>query len=437
MIEQMMLLSKKFFAQPELFYAITTIFPFIFFLELPLYILILLSSLYSSFSAIDLPRCQNAFYPKISCILSGYNEGDSIKISLHSLYEQIYPGILEILVIIDGATVNHHTYNAVRNFMQQHPNTCKRIIRLIAKTTRGGHASSINLGIKLARSDYVLVLDGDSSCDNDMLSIAITNFKDPDVVGMSGMIRVRDPEKNLLTTLQAIEYILGIHVARSGLSTLKCLNIISSAFGVFRRDFLMRIGGWKNGAAEDLDLTIRMQAYFKRYPNLKIIHDSRAVVHTEVPTTPNRLFKQRWRWEGDLFYIYVRRHWRVLRPRYLGWPTFIMIFWSSLLLQLTMPLVILLYFIYLVFNYLDSMGSLLLLAYLFYLTLNTAIFSFYLLLGSERKSRDFNFFWFIPLMPIYQFMMRIWAGIALIYEIIFKTHRGTTMAPWWILRKSD
>jgi poly-beta-1,6-N-acetyl-D-glucosamine synthase len=437
MMEQSIALLQYILAQPELLPTLIVFLPLAMFFELPLYMLILLSIAYNSFHSTHTERHQGAFYPRISCIISGYDEGESIKMTLHSLFEQLYPGILEILVIIDGADLNVPTMNAVRAFMKQYPNTPKRIVQLIPKKTRGGHASSINLGIKLAKSKYILVLDGDSSCDNDMLSNAIENFKDPNIVGLSGMIRVRNDQKNLLVSLQAIEYLLGIHMGRLGLSVLKSLNIISSTFGIFRRDFLIKIGGWKNGTAEDLDLTIRIQAYFKRYPNLKMLHDSRAVVHTDAPETLLTLLKQRWRWEGDLFYIYIRRHWQILRPRYLGWPLFIITVWSSLLLQLIMPIATLFYLIYLIFNCCVCLIGILALSYLFYFILSGSLFSFYLLFLSERKNHDLKFLIFLPLMPIYQLLMRLWAGIALIYEIIFKTHRGSSMAPWWVLRKAN
>ena len=37
----------------------------------------------------------------------------------------------------------------------------------------------------------------------------------------------------------------------------------------------------------------------------------------------------------------------------------------------------------------------------------------------------------------YQFFMRLWAGVALLYEMVFNTHLDTTMAPYTIARRAD
>jgi poly-beta-1,6-N-acetyl-D-glucosamine synthase len=423
LFEQALALIQYIILQPALWRLMVVLIPFVILIELPFYVLMLSSILYNALTSTFADKNPHPFFPFVSCVISAYAEGELIKTTLYSLMEQLYPGTIEIIVVVDDAATNIETLRAIQEFMHQYPNTSKRIIHLVPKATRGGHASSMNLGIKLAKGEYVLILDADTSCDNDLIKMAIENFRDPNIVGVSGMLRVRNAKKNLLTTLQAIEYLLGIHMGRIGLSALKTLNIISGAFGVFRRDFLIKIGGWKNGSAEDLDLTIRMQAYFQRYPNLRVIHDSRAVAHTE---------------EGDMFYIYCRRHWRVLRPKYLGWPLFIVIVWSGLLLHIIMPIALLFYFTYLIFVYpwTYTLG-ILMLGYFFYLILSSVMFVVYLLLVSERKVNDTAYFMFLPLMPFYQLAMRLWAGIALIYEIIFKTHKDSKMAPWWVIRKTD
>ena len=60
----------------------------------------------------------------------------------------------------------------------------------------------------------------------------------------------------------------------------------------------------------------------------------------------------------------------------------------------------------------------------------------HILFVSERKKYDLSFFWLLPLFPFYTFFMRVWAGIATISEIFLHTHQDTSMAPWWVLKKS-
>jgi cellulose synthase/poly-beta-1,6-N-acetylglucosamine synthase-like glycosyltransferase len=50
-------------------------------------------------------------------------------------------------------------------------------------------------------------------------------------------------------------------------STFNVLNNISGAFGAFRASTLKLIGGWDNGSAEDIDITLRLKNYFGRRIN--------------------------------------------------------------------------------------------------------------------------------------------------------------------------
>lgn len=410
--------------------------PYILAIELPFYVITTLTIfrfyLYEIFSV----KKHLPFYPKVTCIVTAYNEGRDIIRTLHSLSEQLYKGTVEILIIIDGAEVNQHTVQAAQQFIKQFSSPKHRHIRIIAKQTRGGHASSLNIGIKLAKGEIIIILDGDCSCDNDMIANTVRSFNKENIVGMSGTLRVRNAQKNLLTRLQSIEYMLGIHLSRLGLAKLDILNNVSSAFGAFRKDFLLKIGGWKNGSAEDLDLTFRIQAFFKRHPGLKLTHNPYAVVHTDVPTTWRKLFKQRLRWDGDIFYIYFYRHWRSFRPKFLGWKAFIGLTWYVLLLHVILPFIIIFGVIFLLFSHpLEYLNLLMVITYIYYFSLILFLYTIYWLLVSERKKQDLKFLPYLLLMPIYHLIMRVWSGIAILFEILLHSHRDSTMGPWWVNRK--
>ena len=203
-------------------------------------------------------------------------------------------------------------------------------------------------------------------------------------------------------------------------------------------EFLRQIGGWKNGTGEDLDLTLRIKAYFKRHPKLNLIHEPDAIVHTDVPDTVVSFLKQRFRWDGALFYLYCRRHWRTLRPKYLGWKNFIGTIWYGLLMQIVLPFAIILYLYYLFAHYtLAYIIILFSIIYLYYMLTMCLFFVIYISLVSERKSYDCRFCWVFPLFPIYQMFVRIWSAVAILYEIVMHTHKNSNMAPWWVIRKTD
>ncbi|WP_250637430.1 glycosyltransferase family 2 protein [Francisella uliginis] len=126
-----------------------------------------------------------------------------------------------------------------------------------------GHASSSNLGFKLSSGELVMTLDADTSYDNDMISNMVQQFADPNVIASSGTLRARNIKKNILTRMQGIEYMLGIHMSRIALSNANSVNNISGAYGCFRKSLLKKTTLWRNGSAEDLDLTLRLQFFLK------------------------------------------------------------------------------------------------------------------------------------------------------------------------------
>ena len=107
-------------------------------------------------------------------------------------------------------------------------------------------------------------------------------------------------------------------LAKIGLSEWNVVNNVSGAFGAFRRSFLQKIGGWDTHTAEDLDITLRIKNYFGRRP-LRIPFEPRAIGHTDAPVTFRQFLMQRLRWDGDLFFLYVRKHRHSFTPRLLGW----------------------------------------------------------------------------------------------------------------------
>lgn len=438
MIENALTLVISLLERRDLFWSLFLLMPMIIIVELPFYLIILLSVCYGAIKVRFIGEKSILHYPMMTCVICAYSEGKDILKSMNSMLEQRYPGVIEILVVVDDAKMNQTTYLAAKQFANQHAHTPKRYFQVIPRTSRGGRASSLNLGLFLAKGALLLALDGDTSCDNDVFIQAVKNFDDENLVGLSGALRVRNAKVNLLTRLQSLEYLLGIQMSRTGLGNLNILNNISGASGIFRTDFVRKIGGWKNGSAEDLDMIMRIKAYFRRYPLLRMQHDSNMVSHTDVPTRWKGLLKQRLRWEGDLFFIICRRHWRSINPRKIGWMYFFGMIWSELFLLMIIPMCILISLpLMWIYDSFSVMLSVLMLGYLYYLALSFLIFSVYWLLLSERKKEDLKSILYLPVLPIYNFIMRVWAALAILSEILFSTHKDTSMAPWWVLRKGE
>jgi cellulose synthase/poly-beta-1,6-N-acetylglucosamine synthase-like glycosyltransferase len=280
-------------------------------------------------------------------------------------------------------------------------------------------------------------MDGDTSFDNDMVAHAVGHFMDPEVVGVAGSLRVRNVASSLWTRLQAIEYALSIQSAKVGLSEFNIVNNISGAFGIFRRSFLKAIGGWDSGTAEDTDLTLRIKSYFGRHPQLKILFDPEAIGHTDAPESFRGFLRQRLRWDGDLFYLYVLKHRFSLCPAILGWRNLAMLLWTGLFFQLVMPIVIIVYTVWVFWMYPTAyMLAVTVLVYLFYLLMTVLFFTLFIAFFSERPMQDLRLAPLLPVMPFFTFFTRVWAGVATLWEILAVSHLDSAMAPWYVLRKN-
>jgi cellulose synthase/poly-beta-1,6-N-acetylglucosamine synthase-like glycosyltransferase len=117
---------------------------------------------------------------------------------------------------------------------------------------------------------------------------------------------------------QVLEYLRGFLGTRIAWSEMNGMLIISGAFGVFRRDALVALGGFSRATlGEDMEMTMRIHHLLR--PQLKDAHVEfapDAVCWTDAPGTMSGLRNQRVRWRAG-FLDNLRLHWQMFgRPRY-------------------------------------------------------------------------------------------------------------------------
>ena len=413
------------------------LFPFFLLFELPLNLLVMLGVLRWFARQRSKVPYTSLYRPRVSCIITCYSEGMDVQKTLLSLCEQTYPGSIEIVPVVDGAAVNHETLEAVRRFKVDPLLYPRRYLRPIAKWQRGGRVSSLNAGLALCSGEIIMVHDGDTSFDNNMVSAMVRHFEDPNVPAVAGSLRVRNVWASLTTAVQALEYLLSIHMAKIGLSEWNLVNNVSGAFGAFRRSFIERAGGWDTHTAEDLDMTLRIKSYFGRYRSLRIPFEPEAIGHTDAPVTFRQFLMQRLRWDGDLLFLYVRKHPASITPRLMGWGNFIMTLISGFFFQLVLPFIILgsslFALLVLPWQTLALLGAL---VYLLYLLITLLLYLCMLGLISERPRQDLRLAVLVPIFPLFMFIMRCWSAVAMLNELFRRGHEETSMAPWWVIKKA-
>ena len=414
----------------ELFFVF---FPMMIMIELPLFILVASGVFRWSWSA---DNSEPTVFPSISFIITCYGEGDAIRQTIDTLVEQIYPNNIEILVVVDGAKQNQDTYQAALEGENRHHSHKMRLVRVVPKWQRGGRVSTLNAGLSEAKNELVINVDGDTSFDNDMAWKMAKQFSDPNVLASGGALRVRNWDANFLTRMQSLEYMMSMQAGKTGMSNWGVLNNISGAFGAFRINVIKQVGGWDTHTAEDLDLTMRLKQYKGRHPSSRLAFTPHAVGHTDAPDTLKILIMQRLRWDGDLLFLFLRKHKQGLNPRLLGWGNFIYTLVYGILQNVVLPLLMVIFSLYMVITYpMTVVLSMLMCIYLVYITFIIFIFMIYIFLVSERSKEDIKLSIWLPIYPLYALFMRMITAFSMINEITRRSHEESSMAPWWVLKR--
>jgi biofilm PGA synthesis N-glycosyltransferase PgaC len=269
-------------------------------------------------------------WPFVSVFVPAYNESDTIDAALASLRQLDYPNF-EVIVVDDGSTDDTYT-KAIRH-QGQHGGCVMRVFRKI----NGGKWSAHNFAFARSRGELVLCLDADSRVENDALRRLVARMADPAVSAVSGQIRVRN-RVNLLTRLQALEYIMANGAMRMAQSASGTVLVVPGPIGLFRRSVLeevfMRFGYHERSLAagevlgpfegdtfaEDFDLSLAILSL-----NGRVVYEPHAVSHTKSPDWSMTLLNQRYRWARGTIQVlrklikraYHRRE--MLHPRLLAW----------------------------------------------------------------------------------------------------------------------
>ncbi len=299
---------------------------------------------------------------KVSIIVPAYNEEKVLPKSLPSLIAQTHPNI-EIIVVDDGST--DLTYQIAKNYEFE---SDTKSLKVLTKPN-SGKANAINYGIKHATGELIMVVDADSKLDKNAVELMAGYFINPEIAAVAGSVYVSN-QNNLITKLQALEYVEGLNMVRNGQAFLKLVNIIPGPIGMFRKDALYDVGLYDDDTfAEDCDVTLKLIT--KGY---KIDFESDAVAYTEAPEHILDLIKQRYRWTRGILQA-IKKHkyllWHFRKKPAASFTMWYMLFeavfwpfmdiWTNLFiiyLSIISGVSILIFFWWVMFTILDMAGAL-------------------------------------------------------------------------------
>jgi cellulose synthase/poly-beta-1,6-N-acetylglucosamine synthase-like glycosyltransferase len=246
--------------------------------------------------------------PKVSVIIAGRNEQESIADCIRSLLEQGYPN-LEIIVVDDAST--DRTYQIARQFARRGQ---IRLVRNGAAAGRGGRPSATNLGVRISTGEFILSVDADTTYDRDLILHMIGPFHDPRVGVVAGNLKARNQAASFVTRMQAIEYMVGIGLGKRWTDLRNVTLQASGALGAFRREALLAVGRWDSEVAEDSDISLKLQK-----AGWRVRFAPRAIAMTNVPDTWIGVGRQRYRWDRGGLRTYYHKHGALMNPLRYRW----------------------------------------------------------------------------------------------------------------------
>ncbi|MBN2454663.1 glycosyltransferase [Candidatus Woesearchaeota archaeon] len=221
----------------------------------------------------------------VSVLVPCYNEEKNISSCLESILGSDYDmSKVEIIVIDDGS--KDATGEVVRKIIEK----CKANIRLL-RGEHKGKSEALNLGMKHAKNELVMSIDGDINLERETMSRLVSPMVRKEVAATNAVAVIRKPKK-LIEYFQMIEFTLN-NLIRISFSRVFDNSIwFFGAVAVYRKSVVNAVGGFKTDTlTEDMDICLEM--YSKGY---KIVTVKEARISTLAMPSLKALFRQRMRW---------------------------------------------------------------------------------------------------------------------------------------------
>lgn len=244
--------------------------------------------------------------PSVSVLVPCFNEQDTVRDVVESLALMHYPDF-EIICVNDGST--DRTGEILNELMRFYP-----MLRVVHQDRNQGKAVALNTAALVARSEYLLCIDGDAILDKDAIPWLLRHFETgPRLGAVTGNPRIRT-RSTLLGRLQVGEFSSIIGLIKRTQRIYGRLFTVSGVIAMFRRRALLDIGFWSpEMLTEDIDVSWKLQLH-----HWDVRFEPRSLCWILMPETVKGLWRQRLRWamggiQTIFKYAYVFTEWRLRR----------------------------------------------------------------------------------------------------------------------------
>lgn len=226
------------------------------------------------------------YNPTVTVVIPAYNEEKGIVRCIESVLASDYSNF-KVVVIDDGS--KDETFNEVLRY-QRDPR-----VQIYAQLNQGKWAA-LNAAIANTDSEVVVCIDADTVIDPQAIGYLARHFCNPRVGAVAGKITVAN-RGNLLTKLQALEYVTAQNFDRRAYDLVNGIFVVPGAIGAWRTRAIKDAGRYRNDTlTEDADLTIAVNR-----AGYRVTYEEKAIAFTRAPETVRQLLGQRLRWSLGMF----------------------------------------------------------------------------------------------------------------------------------------
>lgn len=227
----------------------------------------------------------------VSVLICARNEEKTIYRTIEAVVAQRYAAPIEILCVDNGS--DDHTRQEIERAEQSLARP-DRMIRLIS-CPAAGKANALNEGLAHIRTDAFVTVDADTLLEENALAAILARRESSGAACVAGNLLAAGTD-SWVGRMQIYDYLISIAAVKRYQGSYGVTLVAQGAFSAYETHAVRQIGGWTQGAGEDIVLTYRLLALGRLS-----LYEPRAIGFTVVPRTLRGLWRQRARWARGMF----------------------------------------------------------------------------------------------------------------------------------------
>jgi len=195
-------------------------------------------------------KIDRKYNPPITIIIPTHNEEKTIGFKLENLCNVRYLKEKMQIILIDDASTDNTIKTAVK-FLNLHPELS---VEMLSETERRGKSGVLNLALKRAKHDIVVISDADAFWTTHILTETLPYLADPKVGAVISRQKVLNSNQSWVTQTEETYLNFTFEVIRLGESKIHSTIVFHGLFGAYKREVLDEFNHETDDSGTALDI---------------------------------------------------------------------------------------------------------------------------------------------------------------------------------------